>query len=169
MMELNKVLKSLVCPLFILVIMISLVVPVIAEEAAVTELALFGEDMVSGVTKRTEKTYEAAANVTVISGKFLERYAITNINDLFEVIEGGWHTYKGQDEVLVLRGVSGYANDKILFLYDGMLFPTFLGLGANNWPNSFDDVERIEIIKGPNTSAWGGQGNQGTINIVNKG
>lgn len=168
-MELNKVLKSLVCPLFILVIMISLVVPVIAEEAAVTELALFGEDMVSGVTKRTEKTYEAAANVTVISGKFLERYAITNINDLFEVIEGGWHTYKGQDEVLVLRGVSGYANDKILFLYDGMLFPTFLGLGENNWPNSFDDVERIEIIKGPNTSVWGGQGTQGTINIVHKG
>ncbi|MDD5492717.1 MAG: TonB-dependent receptor, partial [bacterium] len=73
-----------------------------------------------------------------------------------------------QDEVLVLRGVSGYANDKILFLYDGMLMPTFLGLGENNWPNSFDDVERIEIIKGPNTSVWGGQGTQGTINIVHK-
>jgi outer membrane receptor protein involved in Fe transport len=169
MMELKKVLKSLVCPLFILVIMISLVVPVMAAEQAVTELALFGEDMVSGVTKRNEKTYEAAANVTILSGKFLERYAIRNINDLFEVIEGGWHTYKGQDEVLVLRGVSGYANDKVLFLYDGMLMPTFLGLGENNWPNSFDDVERIEIIKGPNTSVWGGQGTQGTINIVHKG
>ncbi|MDD5491857.1 MAG: hypothetical protein PHV60_04130, partial [bacterium] len=82
MMELKNVWKSLVCPLFILVIMFSLVVPVMAEEAAVTELALFGEDMVSGVTKRTEKTYEAAANVTVLSGKFLERYAIRNINDL---------------------------------------------------------------------------------------
>ena len=168
-MEFKNVWKSLVCPLFFLVIMFSLVVPVMAEEAAVTELALFGEDMVSGVTKRNEKTYEAAANVTVLSGKFLERYAIRNINDLFEVIEGGWHTYKGQDEVLVLRGVSGYANDKILFLYDGMLFPTFLGLGENNWPNSFDDVERIEIIKGPNTSVWGGQGTQGTINIVHRG
>ena len=168
-MELKNVWKSLVCPLFFLVIMFSLVMPVMAEEVAVTELALFGEDMVSGVTKRTEKTYEAAANVTVISGKFLERYAIRNINDLFEVIEGGWHTMKGADEVLALRGVSGYANDKILFLYDGMLFPTFLGLGENNWPNTFDDVERIEIIKGPNTSVWGGQGTQGTINIVHKG
>ncbi len=168
-MELHKALKNLVRPLFILAIMISLVVPVMAEEAAVTELALFGEDMVSGVTKRTEKTYEAAANVTVLSGKFLERYAIRNVNDLFEVIEGGWHTFKGADEVLVLRGVSGYANDKVLFLYDGMLMPTFLGLGENNWPNSFDDVERIEIVKGPNTSVWGGQGTEGTINIVHKG
>ncbi|MDD5492567.1 MAG: TonB-dependent receptor plug domain-containing protein, partial [bacterium] len=134
-----------------------------------TEEEFIFSDNVTGVTKRSEKTYEAAANVTVIPGKFLERYAIRNINDLFEVIEGGWHTYKGQDEVLVLRGVSGYANDKVLFLYDGMLFPTFLGLGENNWPNSFDDVERIEIIKGPNTSIWGGQGTQGTINIVHKG
>jgi outer membrane receptor protein involved in Fe transport len=134
-----------------------------------TEEDLLFTENVIGVTKRSEKTYEAAANVTVIPGKFLERYAIRNINDLFEVLEGGWHTYKGQDEVLVLRGVSGYANDKVLFLYDGMLFPTFLGLGENNWPNSFDDVERIEIIKGPNTSVWGGQGTQGTINIVHKG
>jgi len=165
-----KAWKSVFFSLFILVIMLSITVPLkAAETAAVTELALFGEDMVSGVTKRTEKTYEAAANVTVLPGKFLERYAIRNINDLFEVIEGGWHTYKGQDEVLVLRGVSGYANDKVLFLYDGMLMPTFLGLGENNWPNSFDDVERIEIIKGPNTSVWGGQGTQGTINIVHKG
>jgi len=162
--------KNVFFSLFILVIMLSITVPLkAAETAAVTELALFGEDMVSGVTKRTEKTYEAAANVTVLPGKFLERYAIRNINDLFEVIEGGWHTYKGQDEVLVLRGVSGYANDKVLFLYDGMLFPTFLGLGENNWPNSFDDVERVEIVKGPNTSVWGGQGTQGTINIVHKG
>ncbi|MBI5554362.1 MAG: TonB-dependent receptor [Elusimicrobia bacterium] len=169
MMELKKVLKRLVCPLFILVGMVSLVGSVMAAEQALTELVLFNEDMVSGVTKRAEKTYEAAANVTIIPGKFLERYAIRNINDLFEVIEGGWHTMKGADEVLVLRGVSGYANDKILFLYDGMLFPTFLGLGENHWPNTFDDVERIEIVKGPNTSVWGGQGTQGTINIVHKG
>jgi outer membrane receptor protein involved in Fe transport len=141
---------------------------VVAQAERTEEDLLFTENVI-GVTKRQEKTYESAANVTVIPGKFLERYAIRNINDLFEILEGGWHTYKGQDEVLVLRGVSGYANDKILFLYDGMLFPTFLGLGENNWPNSFDDVERIEIIKGPNTSVWGGQGTQGTINIVHKG
>ncbi|MDD5258500.1 MAG: TonB-dependent receptor plug domain-containing protein [bacterium] len=134
-----------------------------------TEEEFIFSDNVTGVTKRPEKTYEAAANVTVIPGKFLERYAIRNINDLFEVIEGGWHTFKGTDEVLALRGVSGYANDKVLFLYDGMLFPTFLGLGENNWPNTFDDVERIEIIKGPSTSIWGGQGTQGTINIIHKG
>ncbi len=146
-----------------------------AESQAMVALAerteeefIFSEN-VTGVTKRSEKTYEAAANVTVIPGKFLERYAIRNINDLFEVIEGGWHTFKGTDEVLALRGVSGYANDKVLFLYDGMLFPTFLGLGENNWPNSFDDVEKIEIIKGPSTSIWGGQGTQGTINIIHKG
>ncbi len=134
-----------------------------------TEEQILFEEIVFGVTKRKEKTFAAAANVTVIPGKFLERYAIRNINDLFEVLEGGWHTWKGADEVLVLRGVSGYANDKILFLYDGMLFPTFLGLGENNWPNTFDDVEKIEIIKGPNTSVWGGQGTQGTINIIHKG
>ncbi|MFH1428368.1 MAG: TonB-dependent receptor, partial [Candidatus Margulisiibacteriota bacterium] len=141
---------------------------VFAQEDMTEEQMLF-EEVVTGVTRRREKTFEAAANVTVISGKFLERYAIRNINDLFEVLEGGWHTMKGVDEVLVLRGVSGYANDKILFLYDGMLFPTFLGLGENNWPNTFDDVEKIEIIKGPNTSIWGGQGTQGTINIIHKG
>ncbi len=135
-----------------------------------TEEQVLFEEVVTGVTKRQEKTYEAAANVTVISGKFLERYAIRNINDLFEVLEGGFHTHKGMDEVLILRGVAGYANDKILFLYDGMLFPTFLGLGENNWPaGSMDEVERIEIIKGPNTSIWGGQATQGTINIVHKG
>ncbi|MDD5491909.1 MAG: TonB-dependent receptor plug domain-containing protein, partial [bacterium] len=134
-----------------------------------TEEQILFEEVVTGVTRRQEKTFTAAANVTVIPGKFLERYAIRNMNDLFEVLEGGWHTWKGSDEVLVLRGVSGYANDKILFLYDGMLFPTFLGLGENNWPNTFDDVEKIEIIKGPNTSVWGGQGTQGTINIIHKG
>ncbi|MDD5258502.1 MAG: TonB-dependent receptor [bacterium] len=142
--------------------------PAFAQEEMTEEQILF-EEVVVGVTKRQEKTYEAAANVTVIPGKFLERYAISNINDLFEILEGSWHTMKGVDEVLVLRGVSGYANDKILFLYDGMLFPTFLGLGENRLPNTFDDVEKIEIIKGPNTSIWGGQGTQGTVNIIHKG
>ncbi|MDD5131580.1 MAG: TonB-dependent receptor [bacterium] len=155
-----------ICVIFIILFGINL--EVLGQEELTEEQLLF-EEIVTGVTKRQEKTYEAAANVTVIPGKFLERYAIRNINDLFEVLEGGWHTIKGVDEVLVLRGVSGYANDKILFLYDGMLFPTFLGLGENNWPNTFDDVEKIELIKGPNTSIWGGQGTQGTINIVHKG
>ncbi|MDD5131581.1 MAG: TonB-dependent receptor plug domain-containing protein [bacterium] len=160
--------KRLVLAVMALVFMAGISYAAVASEELTEEQLLF-EEVVTGVTKRPEKTYEAAANVIVIPGKFLERYAIRNINDLFEVLEGGWHTWKGVDEVLVLRGVSGYANDKILFLYDGMLFPTFLGLGENNWPNTFDDVEKIEIIKGPNTSIWGGQGTQGTINIVHKG
>lgn len=160
--------KCLKC--FFAVFLLSLCTPLRAEDLDFTERLLFDESLLGELTKRPEKTYEAAANVTVIPGKFLEKYAIRNINDLFEVLEGGWHAHKGMDEVLGLRGVIGYANDKILFLYNGLLFPTFLGLGENNWPaGGMDEVERIEIIKGPSTSIWGGQGTQGAINIVHKG
>ena len=131
------------------------------------ETFLFDEMViVESTTMREEKTQESALNIKVINRDEIENYGIRTIKDLLMFIENGFETFKGRDRVYNIRGIMGYANDKIKFLIDGQEFPMMLGLGEGEIPVTLDEVKRIEIVKGPNTSLFGGNASQATINII---
>ncbi|MCK5707639.1 MAG: TonB-dependent receptor [Candidatus Aureabacteria bacterium] len=117
-------------------------------------------------TKREEKTQESALNIRVITREDIENYGLTDYKDLMMFIENGFETFKGRDRVFGTRGIMGYANDKIKFLIDGQEFPMMYGLGEGMLPVTLDEVKRIEVVKGPNTSLFGGNSVQATINII---
>lgn len=123
-------------------------------------------DMKVSVTKREETTRESAMNLRIITRADIENYGFRTLTDVMMFLESGFESNKGQDRVFALRGVMGYANDKIKFLIDGQEFPTMLGLGEGDFPVTLDEVKRIEIAKGPNVSIYGGNASQAIINIV---
>jgi outer membrane receptor protein involved in Fe transport len=131
------------------------------------ETFLFDEMVIAeSTTKREEKTQESALNVRVITREDIENYGLTTMADLMMFLENSFETFKGRDRVYGVRGVMAYANDKIKFLIDGQEFPMMLGLGEGELPITLDEVKKIEIVKGPNTSLFGGNATQMTLNII---
>jgi len=121
---------------------------------------------VTSTTKREEKTRESSVNIRVVTRDEIEAFGFQNLKDLFMFLENSFEAPKGVDRVYGVRGIIGYANDKIKFLIDGMEFPMMLGLGEGEFPLTLDEVQRIEIVKGPNTSVSGGNSTQATINVI---
>ncbi len=137
-----------------------------AQEGGMEEILFMEVPVVYETTKRKEKTQESALNIRVITREDIENYGLRNFRDLFMFIENGFETFKGRDRVYGVRGIMGYANDKIKFLFDGMELPLELGLGEGEFPFNLDEVKRIEIVKGPNTSLFGGNATQATVNVI---
>lgn len=163
----SKYLKSF----FMLMAVCGMVVTPIAyaQEAAEEglEYLLFEEvPTVFLSTKRVEKTNESAMNIRVIHREDIKRWGFQTLLDVFNFLENSFVGWKGRDTIIGTRGVAGYANDKIKFLIDGFELPFELGLGEGEFPVTLDEVQRIEITKGPNTAIFGGNATQATVNVI---
>ncbi|NVM00812.1 MAG: TonB-dependent receptor [Candidatus Helarchaeota archaeon] len=70
--------------------------------------------------------------------------------------------------VINVRGVGGKPNTGVLVLVDGR--PDFMGLFGHPLPDvySIDNIEKIEVIKGPASMLYGSNAMGGVINIITK-
>ena len=59
-------------------------------------------------------------------------------------------------------------SDKTLVLIDGIRYNDPSGNGANFEHLMINDIERIEVIKGAQSSIWGADASAGVINIITK-
>ena len=122
--------------------------------------------LIFSATQRKETSADSPFNIRRISRAEIESYGLDTLKDLLLYLENTFVAMKGVDDVFGVRGIMGYANDKIKFLINGMEFPMMLGLGEGEFPVTLDEVKEIEIIKGPNTSIYGGNATQATINVI---
>ena len=129
------------------------------------------ERPVTSVSKTEQKFADTAAAIFVITQDDLRRSGVTNIPDALRMVPG---VQVGQIDAskwaVTVRGFNGRFANKLLVLIDGrtVYTPTFSGVYWENQDLLLEDIERIEVIRGPGASVWGVNAVNGIINIITK-
>lgn len=111
----------------------------------------------------------AAFNVTVLEQAELQELPVSNVIDALEYISGIDVRKRGISGVQADVGIRGSTYEQTLVLLDGMRMND-PQTGHHNFdlPIAFEDIERIEVVKGPGATQYGPSSNGGVINIVSR-
>jgi iron complex outermembrane recepter protein len=126
---------------------------------------------VTSVSKKEQKMSQAAAAIYVITQEDIRRSGATNIPDLLRMVPGmDVDQINANTWAISTRGFDEQFSDKLLVLIDGRAVYTPL-LGGVNWDTQdvpLEDIDRIEVIRGPGATVWGANAVNGVINVVTK-
>jgi iron complex outermembrane recepter protein len=126
---------------------------------------------VTSVSKKAEKISQAAAAIFVITQEDIRRSGAKNIPDLLRIVPGlDVSQISASSWAVSARGFNAQFTNKLLVLIDGRAVYTPL-LGGVNWDAQdvpLEDIDRIEVIRGPGATVWGANAVNGVINIVTK-
>ncbi|HEC68964.1 MAG TPA: TonB-dependent receptor [Candidatus Omnitrophica bacterium] len=123
-------------------------------------------------TKTERVAKDVSSSVSVISREDIEKSNAKNVAEILSSVSGAYlyHPYGTPVEgKMSLRGFSPYGSERVLILVNGVP----LNSGNDNYVQftkfpSLEDIERIEVVKGPSSALWGGCAMGGVINIITK-
>jgi iron complex outermembrane receptor protein len=138
-----------------------------AQEPAAAEKA-DGEIVVTGLKRQyfgDTPVKEIPQAVQFLEGKLLQDLNITKLDTALELASGvsKQNNFGGLWDSFAIRGFAGDENFPSGFLVNG-----FNGGRGYGGPRDASNVERIEVLKGPNSALFGRGEPGGTINIVTK-
>ncbi len=126
---------------------------------------------VTSVSKRTQRVADAAAAVFVITQEDIARSGARNIPETLQMVPGLEVARIDENKWAIgSRGFNGRFDDKLLVLIDGrsVYTPLFSGVYWDVQDVPLEDVDRIEVIRGPGATLWGANAVDGVINIITK-
>lgn len=126
---------------------------------------------VTSVSKQEQKVSRTAAAIFVITAEDIRRSGATNIPDLLRMVPGvDVAQINANSWAISVRGFNGRLSNKLLVLIDGrtVYTPTFDGTFWDVVDMPLENIERIEVIRGPGGSIWGTNAVNGVINIISK-
>ncbi|PCJ45378.1 MAG: hypothetical protein COA99_05075 [Moraxellaceae bacterium] len=143
----------------------------LAEES--TDFSL--EDLlnltVTSVSKREERLFTTPSAVYVITQEDIRRSGYTTIAEALRVVPG-IHVARAANYTWAIstRGFNSRFANKLLVLMDGrsVYTPFFGGTYWELQDTVMEDIERIEIIRGPGATVWGANAMNGVINIITR-
>ena len=126
---------------------------------------------VTSVMKVPTDIKHVPAALFVLSSDEIRRTGATTIPEALRVVPG-MHVAKvdGNKWAVSMRGFSSQFVNKLLVLVDGrsVYNPLFSGVWWDQQDVMMEDIERIEVIRGPGASLWGANAVNGVINIITK-
>jgi len=126
---------------------------------------------ITSVSRQEQKVSRTAAAIFVITSEDIRRSGATNIPDLLRMVPGvDVAQINANTWAVSARGFNGRLSNKLLVLIDGrtLYTPTFDGTFWDVVDLPLEDIERIEVIRGPGGSVWGTNAVNGVINIITK-
>jgi iron complex outermembrane receptor protein len=130
-----------------------------------------GNVEVSSVSKEPEEIWQTPAAVYVLTHDDIRRSGATTIPDLLRTVPGvEVAEEEGDAWAVAIRGLNGQFSRGVLLLIDGRSAYTqlFEGVYWDVQDTLFEDVDRIEIIRGPGGTIWGSNAVNGVINIITR-
>lgn len=126
---------------------------------------------VTSVSKRAENLSQASAAITVVSQDDIQRSGARTIAEALRLAPGlqvarvDSHTW-----AISSRGFNDSFANKLLVLMDGrsVYTPLFSGVYWDVQDTMLEDIDRIEVVRGPGATLWGANAVNGVINIITK-
>ncbi len=138
-----------------------------------TEMSL--EDLlkieVTSVSKREQRLIDAPAAIAVIRGEDLRRTGVTSIAEALRMVPGVFVGHLDSNKWAIgVRGFGDLFSNKLLVLVDGrsVYNPLFSGVFWDVQDTLLEDIDHIEVIRGPGGTLWGANAVNGVINITTK-
>lgn len=129
------------------------------------------QQQITTASRKPQPLSEVPAAVEVLSSEDIHRSGVRTIADALrlgtgmEVARANMGTW-----AISARGFNTTAPDKMQVFMDGrsLYTPLFSGVFWDVQDYLLDDIDRIEIIRGPNATLWGANAFSGVINIITK-
>ena len=139
---------------------------------ALSEQDFLGDmPVVLSATRLVQPKHEAPAAITVFDRAMIEASPALDITDLLRLVPGFQvGSWSGSEKSITSHGMADQLGRRMQVLVDGrsVYDPVFGGALWQSLPLSLADVERIEVVRGPNAAAYGANAFQGAINIITR-
>ena len=126
------------------------------------------EDVIVTAEKRSESIQDISQSITALTGSDLDSKNITSFVDLSGIVPGVTVAKnEGYKTVISIRGVGNETNQNaiaapsVAFHMDGIFIASPFSLQTD-----FIDVERIEVLRGPQGTLFGQNSTGGAINVI---
>lgn len=126
---------------------------------------------ITSVSKKLESISGAAAAITVITAEDIRRSGATSIPEALRLVPGVFVARIDSNKwAVTARGFNDRLANKLLVLIDGrsVYTPLFSGVYWEFHDVMLEDIDRIEVIRGPGATLWGANAVNGVINIITK-
>lgn len=126
---------------------------------------------VTSVSKHEQHIMEAPAAIYVITPEDIRRSGATSIPELLRMVPGLQVAKINANKwAITSRGSNSEFSNKLLVLIDGrsVYTPLFGGVYWNVQDMMLEDIERIEVIRGPGAALWGANAVNGVINVITR-
>jgi iron complex outermembrane receptor protein len=151
--------------------LLALAAPGRAQEAASTDreaLAATGEDIIVTAQKREERLQDVPISISVQSGARLEAQGVSQFIDLQSRVPNLSITDTPANASIFIRGI-GTSGNTLSFEQSVSLFVDQIYGGRNRqFMQPFFDVERIEVLRGPQGALFGRNTSAGAISVVTR-
>ena len=123
------------------------------------------------LSKKKESAFDSSSAIYVLNSEDIRRSGATSIPEALRMVPGvqvsrlNNHSY-----AITVRGFQRQFSNKLLVLIDGRTIYNnlFSGVFWDEQDYVLDDIDRIEVIRGPGGSIWGANAVNGVINIITK-
>jgi iron complex outermembrane receptor protein len=143
------------------------------QPSDLTELSL--EELlnveVTSVTKQAQPLAQTAAAIFVLTQEDIRRSGATSIPEALRMVPGLQVARLDSNKwAITSRGFNGRFANKLLVLIDGrtVYTPLFSGVYWDVQDTMMEDIDRIEVIRGPGATLWGANAVNGVINVITK-
>lgn len=126
---------------------------------------------VYSVSRRLEPYQRAPSAIYVLTANEIRRSRVTSVPEALRLVPGVQVARVDANKWAVsIRGFNSRTSNKLLVVVDGRSIydPLFSGVLWESRDLLIDDIERIEVIRGPGGTLWGANAVNGIINIVTK-
>lgn len=123
------------------------------------------------LSKKKENAFDAPSATYVLGSQEIRRSGATSIPEALRLVPGlQVARINGNEWAISARGFNSQYSNKLLVMIDGRIIytPLFSGVLWDSQDYVIEDIDRIEVVRGPGGTIWGANAVNGIINIITK-